>query len=151
MGTRGRNEQAVATGWDVFVHGLARCLAELPSRATLIIAASGNRYVQFHQFDIKLSVELTGNSYLAEPIPEAAAKHLRELGWRAPVLSHEVENWRRALFWPISAKGLEALAHSVAVGLHEALGVTSPDELRASGWSDTNAELDLKALISVMH
>ncbi|MVU84075.1 hypothetical protein GPX89_43460 [Nocardia sp. ET3-3] len=134
------------TDWDAFVHALAGCLSELPSRATVILAASGNRYVQIQQFDIKLSAELTGNHYLAEPISEAAHQRLREIGWSAPVPQHDIDNWRRTMLWPISRSVLEDLARSVAVGLHEALGVPTPDDLRASGWSDDSRDLDLSAL-----
>ncbi|MEV6098765.1 hypothetical protein [Nocardia sp. NPDC051981] len=144
MGTRSQPLQVVTTDWDVFVHGLAGCLAKLPSRATVILAATGNRYVQFQQFDIKLSAELTGNYYLAEPISEAADRLLRELGWTAPTLQHEIENWRRTMHWPITRTGFEDLARSAARGLHEALGVPTPDDLRATGWTETTA-LDLSA------
>ncbi|MEC3915858.1 TY-Chap domain-containing protein [Nocardia sp. CDC160] len=147
MGTGSRNEQAT-TDWDVFVHALADCLAKLPSRATLILAASGNRYVQIQQFDIKLTAELTGNYYLAEPISAAADRRLRELGWTAPVPQHDIENWQRTLLWH-SRSGLEDLARSVALGLHEALGVATPDDLRATGWSDMSRGLDLTALSAI--
>ncbi|GAB0108607.1 hypothetical protein JMUB6875_76370 [Nocardia sp. JMUB6875] len=136
----------MTTDWDVFVHALAGCLARLPSRATLIFAATGNRYVQIQQFDIKLSAELTGDYYLAEPISAAADRRLREIGWSAPVPQHDIENWRRTLLWPIPRSGLEELARSVAVGLHEALGVPTPDDLCATGWSDSSGDLDLSAL-----
>ncbi|MGW5108890.1 TY-Chap domain-containing protein [Nocardia sp. NPDC004123] len=144
MGTRSQPLQVVTTDWDVFVHGLAGCLAKLPSRATVILAATGNRYVQFQQFDIKLSAELTGNYYLAEPISETADRLLRELGWTAPTLQHEIENWRRTMHWPITRTGFEDLARSAARGLHEALGVPTPDDLRATGWTEATA-LDLSA------
>ncbi|MCM6773431.1 hypothetical protein NDR87_08095 [Nocardia sp. CDC159] len=137
---------AVAAGWDEFVRALARCLSELPSRATLIIAAPGNRYVQFLQYDIRLTVELAGNHYLAVPISASAERRLRELGWSAPVPAREVENWRRMLFWPISRTGLLQLAGAVAFGLHEALGVESPSDLRAMGWTEASGELDLTVL-----
>ncbi len=146
MGTRGQNEHVVTTDWDVFVHALAGCLARLPSRATLILVAPGNRYVQIQQFDIKLSAELTGDYYLAEPISAAADRLLRDIGWTAPVPAHDIENWSRTLLWPIPRSGLEDLARSVAVGLHEALGVSTPDDLRATGWSDSSGDLDLSAL-----
>ncbi|MEC3953019.1 hypothetical protein VMT65_08260 [Nocardia sp. CDC153] len=148
MGTGSRNEQAT-TDWDVFVHALADCFAKLPSRATLILAATGNRYVQIQQFDIKLTAELTGDYYLAEPISAAADRRLRELGWTPPVPQHDIENWHRTLLWPISRGGLEDLARSVALGLHEALGVPTPDDLRATGWSDMSRELDLTALAAI--
>ncbi|MFF0490635.1 TY-Chap domain-containing protein [Nocardia sp. NPDC003482] len=138
--------EAVATDWDEFARALARCLADLPSRATLVIAAPGNRYVQFLQYDIRLTVELTGNHYLAEPIPATAERRLRELGWSAPVPAHEIENWHRTLFWPISRKGLLQLAGAVAYGLHDALGVEAPADLRAMGWTEVSGELDLTAL-----
>ncbi len=146
MGTRGQSEQPVTTEWDAFVQALARCLAHLPSRATLIIAATGNRYVQFQQFDIRLSAELTGNYYLAEPITESAAQLLRDSGWSAPVLQREIENWRQTMLWPIPLSGLQDFARSVAIGLHDALGVGSPDELRATGWSEPSSDIDLSAL-----
>ncbi|MEV6769748.1 hypothetical protein AB0N05_14085 [Nocardia sp. NPDC051030] len=146
MGILGQSERTVTSDWDVFIQALARCLAELPSRATLIIAATGNRYVQFQQFDIKLSAELTGNSYLAQPISEDAAQRLRDLGWVAPTLRNEIENWRRSLLWPIPQSGLVSFARSVAIGLHDALGVASPEELRATGWASTSRDLDLTAL-----
>ncbi|WP_327141189.1 TY-Chap domain-containing protein [Nocardia sp. NBC_01327] len=146
MGTRGQDEALVTSDWDAFVQALARCLQELPSRATLVITAAGNRYVQFQQFDIKLSAELTGNYYLAEPIPEAAAQRLRELGWSAPVVRHEIENWRRSLLWPIPPSRLMELARSAAIGLHDALGISSPNELRATGWTEASGDLDLSPL-----
>lgn len=145
MGTGG-----MTTEWDAFVHALARCLSELPSRATLVIAATGNRYVQFQQFDIKLSAELTGNYYLAEPIPEDTAQRLRDLGWTAPVLRREIENWRRSLLWPIPLSRLQELARSVAIGLHDGLGVASPNELRAKGWTEHSEDLDLSALETIV-
>ncbi|MBL1074393.1 hypothetical protein JK358_08280 [Nocardia sp. 2] len=132
--------------WDAFVQALARCLAELPSRATLVIAATGNRYVQFQQFDIKLSAELTGNYYLPQPISESAAQRLRDLGWTAPALHHEIENWRRTLTWPLPPNGLLDLARSAALGLRDALGVASPEDLRAAGWTDFRRALDLSVL-----
>ncbi|MGX1805100.1 TY-Chap domain-containing protein [Nocardia sp. NPDC055321] len=140
----------MTTEWDAFAQALARCLSQLPSRATLVIAATGNRYVQFQQFDIKLSAELTGNYYLAEPIPEAAAQKLRDLGWSAPVLRREVENWRRSLLWPISRVRLEELARSVVIGLRDALGIESPDQLRATGWTEASDDLDLSAFDSIV-
>ncbi len=149
MGTRGQSERVVTTDWDVFVHALAGCLAKLPSRATLILAATGNRYVQIQQFDIKLSAELTGDHYLAEPISPAAAHRLREIGWTAPAPQHDIDNWHRILLWPIPLSGLEDLARSVAIGLHEALGVPTPDDLHAAGWSDPSHGLDLSALAAI--
>ncbi|WP_306359158.1 hypothetical protein [Nocardia sp. CC227C] len=149
MGIRGQSERVVTTEWDGFVQALVRCLAELPSRATLIIAAPGNRYVQFQQFDIKLSAELTGNYYLMEPISDDAAQRLSDLGWNAPVLQREIENWRRSLLWPISHSALVDLARSVAIGLHDALGVGSPTELRATGWTEASGDLDLSVLGSM--
>ncbi|MBF6236516.1 Uncharacterised protein [Nocardia otitidiscaviarum] len=149
MGIRGQSEQVVTTEWDGFVQALVRCLAELPSRATLIIAAPGNRYVQFQQFDIKLSAELTGNYYLTEPISDDAAQRLSDLGWNAPVLQREIENWRRSLLWPIPHSALVDLARSVAIGLHDALGVGSPEELRATGWTEASGDLDLSVLGSM--
>ncbi|MGV9415663.1 TY-Chap domain-containing protein [Nocardia sp. NPDC003693] len=140
----------MTTEWDAFAQALARCLSQLPSRATLVIAATGNRYVQFQQFDIKLSAELTGNYYLAEPIPEAAAQKLRDLGWSAPALRREVENWRRSLLWPISRVRLEELARSVVIGLRDALGIESPDQLRATGWTEASDDLDLSAFDSIV-
>ncbi|MTE16114.1 TY-Chap domain-containing protein [Nocardia aurantiaca] len=148
MGTRSQREKVVTTDWDVFVHGLAGCLAKLPSRATVILLATGNRYVQFQQFDITLSAELTGDYYLAEPISDSAAQLLRDLGWTPPALQREIENWRRTLRWPITRSGFEELARSAARGLHEALGVPTPDDLRVSGWTETTA-LDLSALAPV--
>ncbi len=138
--------EPVTTDWELFVRSLAQCLSELPSRATLIIAAPGNRYVQFVQYDIKLSVELAGNSYLAQPISPTGARVLRDLGWREPVARREIDNWTRALLWPLSATALLGLARSVAVGLHDALGVGTPAELRATGWTETSGDLDLTAL-----
>ncbi|GAB4587696.1 TY-Chap domain-containing protein [Nocardia sp. IFM 10818] len=143
---RGQSERAVTTEWDKFVQALARLLAELPSRATVVIAATGNRYVQFQQFDIKLSAELTGNYYLAEPIPESAAQRLRDLGWSAPAMNREIENWRRTLLWPRPPSSLIDLARSAAIGLHDALGVGSPDELHATGWTEAAGDLDLSIL-----
>ncbi|MGW4355321.1 TY-Chap domain-containing protein [Nocardia sp. NPDC004582] len=129
----------------MFARRLATFLAGLPSRATLTLVATGNRYVQFQQFDINLSAELTGNYYLPEPISEAAAQLLRDLGWTAPTLQREIENWRRTLRWPITRADFEDLARSAARGLHEALGVGAPAELRATGWAETMA-LDLSLL-----
>ncbi|MFJ4651494.1 TY-Chap domain-containing protein [Nocardia sp. NPDC088792] len=146
MGTRGHSERVETTDWDVFAGALTGTLARLPSRANLILAASGNRYVQFQAFDIRLSAELTGNYYLVEPISESAAERLRSLGWIPPALQHEIENWHRTLHWPIPARGLEDLARSATLGLHDALGVNSPDELRVTGWSDPTGDLDLSAL-----
>ncbi|MRH92059.1 hypothetical protein GFY24_32260 [Nocardia sp. SYP-A9097] len=134
------------TDWDVFAKALARTLIELPSRATLVIAATGNRYAQFQQFDIRLSVELTGNYYLAEPIPESAAQRLRDLGWSAPVMQRDIENWRRTLLWPIPPSRLVDLARSVVIGLRDALGIPSPSDLHASGWTEVSGDLDLTAL-----
>ncbi|MEU7767979.1 hypothetical protein AB0B25_23055 [Nocardia sp. NPDC049190] len=134
------------TDWERFVQALAQCLSELPSRATLIIAAPGNRYVQFVQYDIKLSAELAGNHYLTQPIPDAAAQELRELGWREPVLRRDTDNWTRTLFWPISPNGLLEFARSVVVGLRDALGVATPVDLRAMGWTEASGDLDLTAL-----
>lgn len=147
MGIQGQRERIVTTDWDVFARRLATFLAGLPSRATLTLVATGNRYVQFQQFDINLSAELTGNYYLSEPISEAAAQLLRDLGWTAPALQREIENWRRTLRWPITRAGFEDLARSAARGLHEALGVGDPGDLRASAWAETTA-LDLSALSS---
>lgn len=138
--------EPVTTDWDPFVGSLAQCLSELPSRATLIIAAAGNRYVQFVQYDIKLSVELAGNSYLAQPISSTGERMLRDLGWREPVARREIDNWTRTLLWPLSSDTLLGLARSVAVGLHNALGVGTPAELRAMGWTETSGDLDLTAL-----
>lgn len=146
MGTRGQYEQKVMTDWDVFARALGRTLTELPSRATLIITSTGNRYVQFQQFDIRLSAELTGNYYLAEPIPESAAQRLRELGWTAPVMQREIENWRHTLLWPIPPSRLIDLARSVVIGLRDALGIATPGELRATGWTEASGDLDLSAL-----
>ncbi|QLY33459.1 TY-Chap domain-containing protein [Nocardia huaxiensis] len=137
--------------WDAFIEALATCLADLPSRATLIITASGNRYVQFQQFDIKLSAELTGNYYLAQPISDSAAQRLRDLGWTAPALHREIENWRRTLTWPLPPDALPDLARSAALGLHEALGIDTPGELSAKGWTDHRRPLSLGALSTVTH
>ncbi|MFI5782389.1 TY-Chap domain-containing protein [Nocardia sp. NPDC051570] len=136
----------MAADWGEFARALARCLSELPSRATLIIAAPGTRYVQFLQYDIRLTVELTGNHYLAEPISIAADRRLRELGWRAPAPAQDVENWHRMLFWPIGWTGLLQLAGAVAFGLHDALGIESPADLRAMGWTEVSGDLDLTVL-----
>ncbi|MFI6777400.1 TY-Chap domain-containing protein [Nocardia sp. NPDC050412] len=138
--------ESVTTDWDLFGRALAQCLFELPSRATLIIAAPGNRYVQFVQYDIKLTVELAGNSYLAQPISATGERMLRDLGWREPVARREIDNWTRTLLWPLSLDTLRRLARSVAVGLHDALGVGAPAELRAMGWTETSGDLDLTAL-----
>ncbi|WP_433756160.1 TY-Chap domain-containing protein [Nocardia sp. CA-135398] len=138
--------EPVTTDWEPFARSLAQCLSELPSRATLIIAAPGNRYVQFVQYDIKLSVELAGNSYLAQPISPTGERTLRDLGWREPVARREIDNWTRTLFWPLSADTLLGLARSVAVGLHDALGVGTPAQLRAMGWTESSGDLDLTAL-----
>ncbi|WP_460718282.1 TY-Chap domain-containing protein [Nocardia heshunensis] len=139
----------MTTDWDVFVHALAGCLAKLPSQATLILAASGNRYAQIQQFDIKLSVELTGDYYLAEPISDAATRRLHDLGWVAPDARRDIENWKLTLYCPIPRSGFEDLARSVAIGLHEALGVVAPEDLHATGWSDPNGHLDLSPLAAL--
>jgi hypothetical protein len=128
------------------VQALAQCLSELPSRATLIIAARGNRYVQFVQYDIKLTVELAGNSYLAQPISPNGERTLRDLGWHEPMTRHEIDNWTRTLFWPLSRETLVGVARSVAVGLRDGLGVGKPVELRAMGWTENSGDLDLTAL-----
>ncbi|MFI9505450.1 TY-Chap domain-containing protein [Nocardia sp. NPDC052566] len=138
--------EPVTANWDQFVQALAQCLEELPSRATVVIAAPGNRYVQFVQFDIRLSAELAGNHYLMQPIPPDAERALRDLGWREPVLRRDADNWTRTLLWPISHDGLVAFARSVAVGLRDALGVRTPVELRAMGWTEASGELDLTVL-----
>lgn len=138
--------ELVTTEWEEFVQALARCLSELPSRATLVIAAPGNRYVQFMQYDIKLSAELAGNQYLTEPISATAANTLREQGWQEPVQRREVDNWQRILFWPLSWNTLVDFARSVVYGLHEALGVGLPGDLRAMGWTGSSADLDLSVL-----
>jgi hypothetical protein len=135
--------------WEQFVQALAHCLSELPSRATLIIAAPGNRYVQFVQYDIKLSAELAGNHYLSNPIPETAAQELRTLGWHEPAVRHDADNWTRTLFWPIAPNSLVEFARSVAVGLRDALGVAAPVELRAIGWTEASGDLDLTVLGSI--
>ncbi|MEV0357950.1 hypothetical protein AB0H71_18035 [Nocardia sp. NPDC050697] len=137
---------STAGDWERFVRALARCLAELPSRATLVIAASGNRYAQFVQFDIRLSAELAGNDFLLEPISPANAQRLRELGWTAPDAARDVENWSRTLLWPISQRTLVRLAEGAAIGLHDAMGVESPADLRASGWTENPGSLDLSVL-----
>ncbi|MEV0031092.1 hypothetical protein [Nocardia sp. NPDC050793] len=137
---------SVTTEWDRFVQALARCLARLPSRATLIIAAPGNRYVQFVQFDIKLSAELASNRCLAQPMSADAERMLRELGWRAPVSRLEIDNWQRSLFWPLTEQVLVEFARSVALGLRHALGVGAPSELRAMGWTEASGDLDLTIL-----
>ncbi|WP_436838378.1 TY-Chap domain-containing protein [Nocardia xishanensis] len=144
--TGGSMGEPVTTDWERFVQALARCLAQLPSRATLIIAAPGNRYVQFVQFDIKLSAELAGNRYLAQPMSAAAERMLRELGWRAPVSRLEIDNWQRSLFWPLAEPVLVEFARSVALGLQHALGVRAPSELRAMGWTEASGDLDLTIL-----
>lgn len=141
--------EPVTTDWERFVQALAHCLSELPSRATLVIAAPGNRYVQFVQYDIKLSAELAGNNYLSNPIPETAARELRALGWHAPVDGHDADNWTRVLFWPIAPNSLLEFARSVAVGLRDALGVPTPAELRAMGWTEASGDLDLTVLGSI--
>ncbi|TQM25869.1 hypothetical protein FB390_6037 [Nocardia bhagyanarayanae] len=138
--------EPVTTDWDRFVQALARCLAQLPSRATLIIAAPGNRYVQFVQYDIKLSAELAGNRYLDRPMSSDAERMLRELGWQEPVSRREIDNWQRSLFWPLADKVLLDFARSVALGLHHALGVHAPTELRAMGWTEASGDLDLTVL-----
>ncbi|MFC3966076.1 TY-Chap domain-containing protein [Nocardia jiangsuensis] len=137
---------STAGDWDRFVVALARCLAELPSRATLVLAASGNRYAQFVQFDIRLSAELAGNDFLLEPISPASAQRLRELGWTAPNAGRDVDNWSRTLLWPISDRTLVELARGAAIGLHDAMGVRSPAELRAKGWTENPGALDLSVL-----
>ncbi|MBF6165042.1 hypothetical protein IU486_09685 [Streptomyces gardneri] len=137
--------------WERFVQALALCLSELPSRATLIIAAPGNRYVQFVQYDIKLSAELAGNHYLSNPIPETAAQELRAQGWHEPAVRHDADNWTRTLFWPIAPNSLVEFASSVAVGLRDALGVAAPADLRAMGWTEASGDLDLTALGSIAH
>jgi hypothetical protein len=139
------DEQAGAD-WERFVQALAHCLSELPSRATLIIAAPGNRYVQFVQYDIKLSAELAGNHYLSNPIPESAAQELRALGWHEPAVRRDADNWTRILFWPIAPNSLLEFARSVVVGLRDALGVATPVELRAMGWTEASGDLDLTVL-----
>ncbi|MEV6280453.1 hypothetical protein [Nocardia sp. NPDC051832] len=136
----------MTTDWEGFVQALAQCLSELPSRATLIIAAPGNRYVQFVQYDIKLSAELAGNQFLAQPISLDAAETLRDMGWQEPIVRREIDNWHRILFWPLSWNGLVEFARSVAFGLHEALGVGTPEELRAMGWTEASGDLDLTVL-----
>ncbi|WP_157172218.1 TY-Chap domain-containing protein [Nocardia pneumoniae] len=142
----GRMSEAVTADWDGFVQALALCLSELPSRATLIIAAPGNRFVQFVQYDIKLSAELAGNHYLSQPIPDAAAQQLRALGWHEPPSRSDAGNWTRTLFWPIAPNSLLEFARSVAVGLRDALGVADPVELRAMGWTEASGDLDLTVL-----
>ncbi|WP_156094876.1 TY-Chap domain-containing protein [Nocardia lijiangensis] len=144
--TGGKMGEPVTTDWDRFVQALARCLAQLPSRATLIIAAPGNRYVQFVQYDIKLSAELAGNHYLAQPMSSDAERMLRELGWQEPVSRREIDNWQRSLFWPLADHVLVEFARSVALGLHHALGVRAPTELRAMGWTEASGDLDLTVL-----
>ncbi|WUD67750.1 hypothetical protein OHA40_06365 [Nocardia sp. NBC_00508] len=141
--------EPVTADWEGFVQALARCLSELPSRATLIIAAPGNRFVQFVQFDIKLSAELAGNNYLSRPIPDTAAQELRALGWHEPPPRQDAGNWTRTLFWPIAPNSLLEFARSVAVGLRDALGVAAPVELRAMGWTEASGDLDLTVLGSI--
>ncbi|KIA62103.1 TY-Chap domain-containing protein [Nocardia vulneris] len=141
--------EPVTADWEQFVQALAQCLSELPSRATLIIAAPGNRYVQFMQYDIKLSAELAGNHYLAQPIPDSAAAELRELGWNEPMLRREVDNWTKTMFWPLSLGSLVEFARSVAIGFRDALGVATPVELRAMGWTEASGDLDLTVLGSM--
>lgn len=132
--------------WERFTQALARCLWELPSRATLVISASGNRYVQFVQFDIRLTAELAGNDFLREPISPANAATLRELGWQEPSPRRDVENWNRSVLWPMSRGTVVEFARSVVFGLREALGVAAPGELRATGWAENNGSLDLTVL-----
>ncbi|MFI6218760.1 TY-Chap domain-containing protein [Nocardia brasiliensis] len=136
--------ESLPSSWGQFVTALARVLSESPPRCTLIISATGNRFVRLQQFDIQLSAELPGNEHLAEPVPEAAAQRLQQLGWSAP--QDKIENWRRTLIWPIDFREMHSFAHAVAIGLHDALGIGSPDELSVIGWSEAAGDLDLSVL-----
>jgi hypothetical protein len=84
-----------------------------------------------------------------QPISAAGERLLRELGWDEPMVRREIDNWHRTLWWPLSRNTLVALARSVAIGLHEALGVDTPVELRAMGWTEASGDLNLTALGSI--
>jgi hypothetical protein len=141
------------TEWTRFVDALAEELAALPSGAKVVLAVGastfGRGYAQFHQQDDSLLAQLSGdvNLDVAARPNEVGRQAIIDAGWQPPDSAHP-DNWWFELPWPLTSAVYGILADMVVQGLHQGLGVDSPDSLCYRAWNEKagNRNLDLTSL-----
>ncbi|WP_253889621.1 TY-Chap domain-containing protein [Actinokineospora diospyrosa] len=122
----------IAYDWEQFSERLADTLREVTDRVFLIVHATADpkRYVQFAGGPDQLDAEAPGTDVVAD----ADEFQLRRFDWAAPDVAQP--NWTSSLRRPALTKELVLLARCCAATLHEAYGITSPDELRYRAWRE---------------
>ncbi|MFD5828089.1 hypothetical protein [Lentzea sp. NPDC060358] len=122
----------VAHDWEQFAERLADALRDVTDHVFLIVhsEADPKRYVQFAGSPDRLHAEAPG-----EDVARGADEfQLRRWDWAAPEVSQP--NWTASLRRPALTAEFLRLARNCAATLHEAYGITGPDELTYRAWHD---------------
>ncbi|MGI5498957.1 TY-Chap domain-containing protein [Lentzea sp. CA-135723] len=122
----------LAHDWGRFTERLADALRDVTDRVFLVVhsAADPKRYVQFAASPDRLDAEAPGTDVVAD----ASEFQLRRFDWAAPEAGQP--NWTSSLRRPALTAEFVLLAQCSVGALHEAYGITGPDELRYRAWRE---------------
>ncbi|GLY47682.1 hypothetical protein [Lentzea sp. NBRC 102530] len=120
----------LAHDWDSFTERLVDAFRDVTDGVFLIVhaAAEPRRYVQFTAVPDRLYAEAPGTDVWAD----TDEVQLRRFDWAAPIVTQP--NWTAELRRPALTAEFRRLARACAAALHEAYGITSPDELTYRAW-----------------
>ncbi|MFD7843989.1 hypothetical protein ACFV4K_13785 [Nocardia sp. NPDC059764] len=142
--------ESIPAEWSKLSEALPRVLARLPLGGNIVLSTSGNRYVQFIQFETELQSEISCNDFLEVGYRLSAEEEykLESRGWTAPDVGLGYENWTKLLVWPSHFDAYVELSHAVVFALNNVLNVRSPSDLRIRTWvnGDSGEVIDCRAL-----
>ncbi|WP_394618644.1 hypothetical protein JNUCC0626_05955 [Lentzea sp. JNUCC 0626] len=126
----------LAHDWGLFAERLVDTFRDVTDGVFLIVhaAAEPRRYVQFAGAPDRLYAEAPGTEVWAD----ADEFQLRRFDWVAPIVTQP--NWTSELRRPALTTEFQRLARACAAALHEAYGITSPDELTYRAWRQPMGE-----------
>ncbi|GHH42947.1 TY-Chap domain-containing protein [Lentzea cavernae] len=132
----------IAHDWEVFTERLTDAFRDVTDGVFLIVhaAADPRRYVQFAGAPDRLYAEAPG----ADVAKDADEFQLRRFDWVAPDVAQP--NWTSELRRPALTKEFAQLARRCVAALHEAYGITSPEELRYRAWREPATAVEFPAL-----
>jgi hypothetical protein len=132
----------IAHDWEVFGERLADAFRDVTDGVFLIVhaAADPRRYVQFAGAPDRLHAEAPGTDVVAD----ADEFLLRRFGWVAPDVAQP--NWTSSLRRPALTAEFVRLALSCTAALHEAYGITGPDELGYRAWREPAGAVEFPVL-----
>lgn len=122
----------LAHDWDRFTERLADAVRDVTDHVFLIVHAKADpkRYVQFAGAPDRLYAEAPGT----DVVPDADEFQLRRFDWAEPGSGQP--NWTSSLRRPALTAEFLGLARSCTAALHEAYGITTPDELVHRAWHE---------------